>query len=118
MRRGTGYSPGHRALPARARPPAARSAQRKEHGTARPSRRGKEAGRIRGRALTGGKPMTASNRHDGSGDDAAHLRGLLPDAPEWDLTPTRHLHHRNVLLREIDREQTAAPTPATPALQR
>ncbi|MGV9558757.1 CU044_5270 family protein [Streptomyces sp. NPDC003522] len=62
--------------------------------------------------------MTASNRHDGSGDDAAHLRGLLPDTPEWDLPPTRHLHHRNVLLREIDQEQTAAPTPATPALRR
>ncbi len=62
--------------------------------------------------------MTASHRHDGSGDDAAHLRGLLPDAPEWDLTPARRLHHRNVLLREIDRERTAATTPATPAPQR
>ncbi|MFE9687548.1 CU044_5270 family protein [Streptomyces sp. NPDC006285] len=62
--------------------------------------------------------MTASNRHYGSGDDAAHLRGLLADAPEWDLPPARHLHHRSMLLREIDQEQMAAPTPETPALQR
>lgn len=62
--------------------------------------------------------MTASHRPDGSGDDAAHLRELLPDAPEWDLTPARRLHHRDVLLREIDRERTAAPAPATPAPRR
>ncbi|MEU3365278.1 CU044_5270 family protein [Streptomyces sp. S-9] len=62
--------------------------------------------------------MTASHRPDGSGDDAAHLRGLLPDAPEWDLTPARRRHHRDVLLREIDRARTVVPAPATPAPRR
>lgn len=42
--------------------------------------------------------------------DVAVLARLLPELPERDLPPGRHLHHRNVLLRRIDAEQhTARP---------
>ncbi len=44
--------------------------------------------------------------------------GCCRTHPNGTSRPPALLHHRNVLLREIDRERTAATTPATPAPQR
>lgn len=44
-------------------------------------------------------------------DEAAELARLLPESgeEEWELPPGRHLHHKDVLMQQIDRD-TAADT--------
>ncbi|GAA1941923.1 hypothetical protein GCM10009837_80000 [Streptomyces durmitorensis] len=52
--------------------------------------------------------------------EAAELARLLPDSgeDEWDLPPGRHLHHKDVLMQQIDRDTAHDPrgvsAPASP----
>ncbi|MEV6756274.1 CU044_5270 family protein [Streptomyces sp. NPDC051214] len=48
-------------------------------------------------------------------DEAAELARLLPESgeDEWDLPPGRHLHHKDVLMQQIDRDKAADTAGAT-----
>ncbi|MEU4096370.1 CU044_5270 family protein [Streptomyces sp. NPDC026673] len=55
------------------------------------------------------------NADDPHGPDAARsdAEELLAGSPAWDLSPSRHLHHKEVLMRQIDRDtisDTRKPT--------
>ncbi|WP_037771030.1 CU044_5270 family protein [Streptomyces sclerotialus] len=41
-------------------------------------------------------------------DEADELARLLPAPAEWDLPAERHLHHKETLMRQIDRDQAGA----------
>ncbi|THA57421.1 hypothetical protein E6P78_31250 [Streptomyces sp. A0958] len=45
------------------------------------------------------------------------LARLLPAPAEWDLPDGRHLHHKDILMQQIDHDR-AAPAPAAPARRR
>ncbi|MDX3349361.1 MULTISPECIES: CU044_5270 family protein [Streptomyces] len=48
-------------------------------------------------------------------DEREEIARLLPAPADWDLPRGRHLHHKDLLMRHIDRDQATTPTTPAPA---
>ncbi|MFF6999576.1 CU044_5270 family protein [Streptomyces sp. NPDC008313] len=53
-----------------------------------------------------GRPNSASSEPS---DERAALARLLPAPPDWDLPREQYLHHKDLLMRHIDRDQAGTP---------
>jgi hypothetical protein len=60
--------------------------------------------------------MNADHAHD-AGAPRSQAEKLLAAPAEWDLSPNRHLHHKEALMQQIDRDN-ALSTQAPPAPRR
>ncbi len=59
-----------------------------------------------------------TNNPPSAGPARSEAEELLSAPAEWDLPPSRHLHYKDVLMQQIDRDRTTPSTQASPAPRR
>ena len=59
-----------------------------------------------------------NNNPPSAGSARSEAEELLSAPAEWDLPPSRHLHFKDVLMQQIDRDRTTPSTQASPAPRR